>query len=78
MATLISIPSPRLSPDLQKHRYLTEKEVAALTGRAVQSLRNDRHRRRGFPYHKIGKSVRYSLSEILAIMESHRIEPEAL
>jgi predicted DNA-binding transcriptional regulator AlpA len=64
--------------DLKSQRYLTEKEVAILTGRAVQTLRNDRHRRRGFPYRKIGKSVRYSLQEILAIMESHRIEPEAL
>ncbi len=64
--------------DLKSQRYLTEQEVAALTGRAVQTLRNDRHNRRGFPYRKFGKSVRYFLPEILAIMESHRIDPEAL
>jgi len=46
-----------------------------LTGRAVQSLRNDRHVGKGFPYRKMGKSVRYALAEILAIMESYRIEP---
>jgi hypothetical protein len=66
-----------LTVDLKSQRYLTEQEVAALTGRAVQTLRNDRHRRRGFPYRKFGKSVRYFLPEILAIMESHRIDPEA-
>jgi predicted DNA-binding transcriptional regulator AlpA len=67
-----------LPSDLQSQRYLTDVEVAALTGRGVQTLRNDRHKGRGFPYRKFGKSVRYSLAEILAIMESHRIEPEAL
>ena len=67
-----------LPSDLKSQRYLKDVEVAALTGRAVQTLRNDRHLGRGFPYRKFGKSVRYFLPEILAIMESHRIEPEAL
>jgi predicted DNA-binding transcriptional regulator AlpA len=70
--------SSSLPPELQQHRYLTEQEVAALTGRAVQSLRNDRHRGRGFPYRKIGRSVRYSLSEILTTMENQRIETEGI
>jgi hypothetical protein len=78
MSDRISNVPSSLSPDLQKHRYLTEQEVSVLTGRAVQSLRNDRHRGRGFPYRKIGRSVRYSLAEILVIMESRRIDPEAL
>jgi hypothetical protein len=73
-----TISSFHLSPYLQKNRYLTEKEVTALTGRAVQTLRNDRHKGRGFPYRKFGRQVRYFLPEILAIMEQHRIEPEAL
>jgi hypothetical protein len=67
-----------LSNDLKSQRYLTEREVAALTGRAVQTLRNDRHRGRGFPYRKFNGQVRYSLPEILTIMEQHRIEPEGL
>jgi len=67
-----------LPSDLKSQRYITEQEVSALTGRAVQTLRNDRHKGCGFPYRKIGKSVRYYLPEILAIMESHRIEPAAL
>jgi hypothetical protein len=64
-----------LPPELQKFKLLTEQQVSLLTGRAVQSLRNDRHVGKGFPYRKMGKSVRYALAEILAIMESYRIEP---
>jgi hypothetical protein len=64
-----------LPSDPKSQRYITEQEVSALTSRAVQTLRNDRHKGRGFPYRKFGKSVRYFLPEILAIMESHRIEP---
>ena len=67
-----------LPSDLKSQRYLTEREVAALTGRKVQAFRNDRHMRRGFPYRKLGKSVRYFLPEILAIIESHRIDPETM
>jgi hypothetical protein len=67
-----------LPPELQKFSYLTERQVSELTGRALQTLRNDRFRGRGFPYRKIGKSVRYSLTEILAIMESRRIETAGL
>jgi hypothetical protein len=72
------IPSSCLSPELQQHRYLTEKEVAALTGRAVQTLRNDRFKGQGFASIKLGRSVRYSLSDILVAMKSHRIETEAI
>jgi len=64
--------------DSKSHRYISEFEVEALTGRKVQTLRNDRHRGRGFPYRKYGRQVRYFLPEILAIMESHRIDPEAI
>jgi predicted DNA-binding transcriptional regulator AlpA len=73
-----TISSSHLSPDLQHHRYLTEQEVAALTGRAVQTLRNDRHKGQGFAYIKFGRNVRYRLSDILAAMESRRIETEAI
>jgi hypothetical protein len=62
-----------LPPDQQ---YLTEKQVSELTGRAVQSLRNDRHNSKGFPYIKLfGHQIRYKLSDVLAAMEAHRIVP---
>lgn len=66
-----------LSSDLQSQRYLTDVELGALVGRSVQTLRNDRCAGRGFPYRKFGRSIRYFLPEILAIMESRRVDPEA-
>ena len=73
-----AISASHISSDLQQHRYLNEKEVAAITGRAVQTLRNDRHKGQGFAYIKFGRSIRYRLSDIVAAMESRRIETEAL
>ncbi len=74
----VPIPASHISSDLQQHRYLTEKEVAAITGRAVQTLRNDRHKGQGFAYTKFGASIRYRLADILEAMESRRIETEAI
>ncbi len=59
-------------------RLLVENEVAKITRRAVQSLRNDRCQRRGIPYVKVGRrSVRYLPQDVLAFIESRRIDPEA-
>lgn len=63
---------------MDNERYLTEKEVSELTRRAVQTLRNDRHRSRGFPYVKIGRSVRYNRGDVLRCMEAKKIKPEEL
>lgn len=54
-------------------RYVDEREVAKITGRAVQTLRNDRYRGQGIKYVKIGRSVRYSLNEVTLFMEQHTI-----
>jgi len=61
--------------ELLKKPFLNEKEVAAVTGRAVSTLRNERFLRRGFPYLKIlgQRSVRYKTADILAGMEANRI-----
>ncbi len=51
--------------------FLNEFEVSALTGRAVATLRNDRHLRRGLPYLKVGqKSIRYRTADVMHFMES--------
>jgi len=60
--------------ELLKKPYLNEKEAAEITGRAVSTLRNERHLRRGFPYLKIGsRSIRYKTADILEAMEMQRI-----
>ena len=57
-------------------KYIDEKVVSKITGRALPTLRNDRHNRRGLPYSKFGRSVRYDLSDVIEFMESRKIVPE--
>lgn len=57
-------------------RFLTEKETSKLTGRARQTLRNDRFNRRGLPYVKWPDGqVRYRLSDVMSFMEQLRVDP---
>ena len=55
-------------------QYLNERQVSKMIGRAVQTLRNDRHRGQGIAYIKMGRAVRYKLADVLAFMESRRID----
>ena len=55
-------------------RYVDENKVSKITGRAVQTLRNDRFLKKGIPYIKVGRSVRYDLQEVIDFMESHRVD----
>lgn len=59
---------------MENIKYLNEVQVSEITGRALQTLRNDRHKGVGFPYVKIGRSVRYSLSDVVSFMDAHKIE----
>ena len=54
-------------------KFMTEKDVAELTGIALSTLRNDRFHKRGIPYIKIRRSVRYDLRDVLKYMEEHKI-----
>jgi hypothetical protein len=62
----------------QSNQYLTEVEVSRMTHFSVQTLRNNRFKRRGIPYHKIGKSIRYKLVDVINIMDSGRIEVSSI
>lgn len=53
-----------------------EKQAATMMCRSVQTLRNERHKRIGCPYLKIGRSVRYMLSDIHDFLAERRIDPE--
>jgi hypothetical protein len=55
---------------------VNEHVAAKVTGKSVQTLRNDRHLRRGCPYLKLGRSVRYRVDDLLAYLDKHRIDPE--
>ena len=62
----------------QDHKYLNEIEVSEMTSIPVQTLRNKRFAGEGIPYIKIGRSVRYSLQDVIDYMESHRIRTEVV
>ncbi len=59
-------------------KYLTEKQVSAFSNIAVQTLRNWRQTRKGFPYIKVGRSVRYSVDDVEAFMEARRVETQEI
>ena len=59
------------------NRLLDESEVAEAKKCSVQKLRNDRHLRRGLPYIKDGRSVRYSPVDVALDILSKRIVPKA-
>ena len=57
-----------------KDRYVMEKEVSAITGRSVFTLRNDRAKHQGIPYVKNSRQVRYSLKDVIEFMESRKVK----
>ena len=57
------------------NRWLTEKEVASITGISCSSLQKHRFKGTGFPYVKIGaRLVRYSEAEIVSYMQARQID----
>ena len=61
----------------QAPKYIDEKQVSEITGRALQTLCNDRFNGRGIPYIKLSRMVRYSLQDVIEYMESRKIATEA-
>ncbi len=61
-----------------KTRYIDEREVSRITGRALPTLRNDRFNKQGIVFCKVGRSVRYKLGDVLDFMESRRVETKGL
>lgn len=56
-------------------KLLTEVELAEKMGIPVKSLQGMRHREEGPPYIKIGRLVRYSLSQVEKYLASQTHEP---
>ena len=59
-----------------QNQWLTEVEVSLLTKLSLSTLRAHRFYRTGMPYSKVGRSVRYSLADVAAFMESRRVTIE--
>jgi predicted DNA-binding transcriptional regulator AlpA len=60
---------------MENQRWGTEKEAASLMAYGVQTLRNQRFRGEGPPYSKIGRSIRYKISDVIEFMESRKVVP---
>ena len=57
-------------------RYLNEKELSEVTGMALSTIRNHRAARKGIPYVKMQKSVRYDLDDVVRFMDGNKIQTE--
>ncbi len=55
---------------------VNEYEAAKILCKSVTSLRNERFLRKGCPYIKMGRSVRYLVSDVHEYLKSHRINPD--
>lgn len=58
---------------MQQRVWLSEKEVAQLTGISVSTLQKNRFYRRGIPYSKVGRLVRYALKDVEAYLSTHQV-----
>ena len=58
-------------------RVLNEKEAAYFLNWSVKNLQARRFKRQPPPYFKIGKSIRYSMTDLQKFLEQNRIEPSA-
>lgn len=57
-------------------QWITEEDVAVITSIGLPTLRNNRNKKKGIPYYKVSKSVRYKQSDVLEYMEARKIGTE--
>jgi excisionase family DNA binding protein len=58
-------------------KLLSVDEVASVTGLSVETLAQWRSQRRGIPYLKIGRAVRYDPTDVQAYLEGCRVSVSA-
>ena len=55
-------------------QYLTETQTSELTSIPLSTLRNNRFERKGIPYIKLNRSVRYKITDVVDYMDKHRVD----
>jgi hypothetical protein len=65
--------SNRVEPRI---KYLNDVEAAEIADMSPQTFRNWRFQGRGPAYIKVGRSVRYSLTDLISWLEGRKISPE--
>ncbi len=73
---MFSSPENRGVEAFKDHLWVTESTAASITGLSVHTLRAHRLYRKGIPYSKVGRSVRYSCADVVSFMESRRVALE--
>jgi len=56
--------------EMDEMRLLTDREVAFVQGRSLQSVRNDRYVGRGPRWVRVGRLVRYRKSDVTSFLRS--------
>jgi len=57
---------------------VNEHKASRMLSKSVQSLRNERFLKKGCPYVKLGRSVRYLVSDLINYLDQNRIDPESM
>ena len=51
---------------------VNEKNLAEKLDISISKLQRDRHLKRGLPYFRIGKLIKYDLEEVLRVLEDSK------
>ena len=57
-------------------QFLSEIEVAKILNVSRATLQQNRWLNRGIPFIKVGRSVRYAVTDLQAFIEENRVDPE--
>ena len=60
--------------DEQVPQLIDEKKLAKIIDKSLQTIRNDRCQKKGIPYFKLGRSVKYSLDDVKNYIAKSRID----
>ena len=59
---------------MDTNQYVNTAAASKLVHKTPESLRNDRHLKRGLSYYKFGKKVLYALEDIYIFIENSKVK----
>jgi len=63
---------------INQHIFIKDTKVSEITGIGVQTLRNYRHKGIGPSFIRIGRSIRYSIEDVMDYMNSRKVQTKDL
>lgn len=64
--------------DLERLRLIPERAAGELLGVSIKTLQNWRSTRKGPPFSRIGRTIRYRVGDILDLADAGRVDPGAV